>query len=44
VFYFKEFDIFVKFEGTRQSYNGEEWTSMKEVKPIKKEIQTYDEV
>lgn len=42
VFYFPEFDIFVKFSGTRQSYSGTEWTEMKEVKPITKTIETYE--
>lgn len=42
VFYFPEFDIFVEFSGTRQSYNGEEWTEMKEVKPVTKTIETYE--
>ena len=42
VFYFPEFDIFVEFSGTRQSYNGEEWTDMREVKPVTKTIETYE--
>ena len=42
VFYFKEFDIFVEFSGTRQSYSGLEWNKMKEVKPVTKTIQTYE--
>lgn len=44
VVYFGEFDTFVKFEGTRQSYSGEEWTHMTEVKPITKEVKVYEEV
>lgn len=42
VFYFPEFDIFVEFSGTRQSYNGEEWDNMREVKPVTKTIETYE--
>jgi hypothetical protein len=42
VFYFPEFDIFVQFLGTRQSYQGEEWDEMKEVKPVTKTIETYE--
>mgnify|MGYP000868096985 CR=1 FL=1 len=42
VFYFKEFDIFVEFSGTRQSYSGTEWNDMKEVKPVTKTIETYE--
>lgn len=42
VFYSKEFDIFVMFSGTRQSYQGEEWNEMKEVKPITKTIEVYE--
>jgi hypothetical protein len=41
VFYFPEFDIFVEFSGTRQSYSGEEWNNMKEVKPNQKIITEY---
>lgn len=42
VFYFPDYDIYVKFTGTRQSYNGEEWESMKEVKPVQKIINTFE--
>lgn len=42
VFFFPEFSIFVQFEGTRQSYVGEEWIEMKEVKPTTKTIETYE--
>lgn len=41
VFYFPEFEIFVEFSGTRQSYV-EEWDNMKEVKPVTKTIETYE--
>lgn len=42
VLYFEDYDIYVMFSGTRQSYNGEEWNLMKEVKPVTKTIQTYE--
>ncbi len=42
VFYFKEYKIYVKFEGSRQSYMGEEWNTIKEFFPITKTIQTYE--
>ena len=42
VFYFPDYDVYVKFEGTRQSYNGEEWNSMREVKPTQKIINTFE--
>jgi len=42
IYYFKDYDIYVKFSGTRQSYNGEEWTHMREVKPTQKIIKTFE--
>ncbi len=42
VFYFSEFNIFVQFSGTRESYSGTEWQEMKEVKPTTKTIETYE--
>lgn len=42
VVYFEDYDIYVMFLGTRESYNGEEWYSMKEVIPVTKTIQTYE--
>jgi len=42
VYYFKEYDIYVKFEGTRESYNGTEWNRMYEVKKSQKIIETYE--
>lgn len=42
VFYFPDYDVYVKFEGTRQSYNGEEWDSMREVKPTQRIINTFE--
>lgn len=42
VYYFKDYDIFVLFKGTRQSYAGEEWQYMKEVKPVTKTIINYE--
>jgi hypothetical protein len=42
VFYFSDYEIYVKFKGTRQSYSGEEWENMKEVKPVQKIINTFE--
>ena len=42
VFYFPDYDVYVKFEGTRQSYNEEEWDSMREVKPTQRIINTFE--
>ena len=41
VFYFLEFDVHVQFEGTRQSYNGEEWEEMKQVFPKEQTVTIY---
>ena len=38
VFYFADFDVNVMFEGTRCSYEGEEWDTMREVKQVEKTI------
>lgn len=42
VIYFKEFDVYVKFESERQSFNGIIWKEMKEVKPVQKIINTFE--
>jgi len=42
VYYFTDFDIYVKFSGTRQSYNGTEWYDMREVQPTTKIINTFE--
>lgn len=42
VYYFEDYDIYIKFSGTRQSYNGTEWYSMTEVKPTTKIINTFE--
>lgn len=43
VFYLPEYDILVQFNGTRQSYSGEEWSNnFKEVKLTTKTIQVYE--
>jgi len=42
IYYFGEFDIYVEFTGTRQSYNGEDWDAMKEVKQVEKTILTWE--
>lgn len=42
VFYFADFDVNVMFEGTRCSYEGEEWSDMKEVKQVQKTITSWE--
>jgi len=42
VFYFTDYEVYVKFKGTRQSYSGEEWENMKEVRPTTKIINTFE--
>ncbi len=42
IYYFRDFDIYVKFEGTRCSYQGEEWDTMREVKQVQKTITTWE--
>jgi hypothetical protein len=42
VYYFKDFDVYVKFSGTQQSYSGRNWDDMKEVKPVQKIINTFE--
>lgn len=42
VMYFPDFDIYVMFSGTRASYEGEEWTEMKEVKKKEITISVYE--
>ena len=44
VVYFGDFDLFVQFYGRRESYNGSEWYSMKEVVAKTKEISYYEEI
>ena len=44
IFYLPEYEIYVQFEGTRQSYNGEEWNSMKQVAPAEKTIFYFKEI
>lgn len=41
VYYFEDFEIFVKFEGIRSSYQGEEWSDFKEVKKVEKVISIW---
>lgn len=36
VYYFEDYNMYVKFSGTRQSYDGTEWYNMKEVKSTQK--------
>ena len=42
VFYFPDYELYVMFQGTRASYEGEEWTEMKEVKPTIKTYEVYE--
>lgn len=42
VFYSEEFDIHIKFFGTRQSYSGEEWDGFYEVKKGSKTIIVWE--
>ncbi len=42
IFYFEEFDVNVMFEGTRCSYEGEEWDTMREVKQVQKTITSWE--
>ena len=42
VFYSEEFDIHIKFFGTRQSYSGEEWDGFYEVKKGVKTIIVWE--
>jgi len=44
IFYFADFDIYIKFYGTRQSYAGEEWDGYKEVIPTTKIIRIFEEI
>jgi hypothetical protein len=42
IFYSEEFDIHVKFFGTRQSYSGEDWDGYYEVKQGTKTITVWE--
>jgi hypothetical protein len=42
IYYFGDYDIYVEFTGTRQSYNGEEWSGMKQVFLKTKTIEVYE--
>ncbi len=44
IFYFEEFDVYVSFEGTRQSYSGTDWNGFREVKQASKTIQTWEKI
>ena len=41
VIHFEKYDINVMFSGNRSSYDGEEWTDMKEVKQTQKTITVW---
>jgi hypothetical protein len=42
IFYSEEFDVHVKFFGTRQSYSGEDWDGFYEVKQGVKTITVWE--
>lgn len=42
VYYFHDWDVHVRFTGSRSSYDGEDWIRMTEVKPTIKTIHTYE--
>lgn len=43
IYYFEDFDVYIKFSGYRASYSGEDWyNSYQEVKPVEKTIKTYE--
>lgn len=42
VYHFPDYNCYVQFEGTSASYQGDEYTSMKEVKLTTKTIQVYE--
>lgn len=42
VYFFEDFGIFVMFEGTRCSYQGEEWDDYKEVKKVEKIVTVWE--
>jgi len=42
IFYSEEFDVHVKFTGTRQSYSGEDWDDYHEVKKGTKTITVWE--
>lgn len=42
VFYFKDHDVYVQFKGSWSSYNGIQFESCKEVKPVTKTITVYE--
>lgn len=44
VVYFPEYDVYVQWDGIRQSHYGEEWYEPKEVRPSEKVIQIFEEV
>lgn len=44
IYYFEEFDIYISFEGTRQSYSGEDWDDFKEVKKGSRTVEFWESV
>ena len=44
IYYFKDFDVYIQFRGESDSYDGTQWDSMREVKPSKKQVITFEPV
>lgn len=43
IYYFEDFDVYVKFSGIRASYSGEDWyNSCQEVKAVEKVVKTFE--
>ncbi len=42
IYFIEDFGIYVMFEGTRCSYQGEEWDGFKEVKQVQKTITVWN--
>lgn len=42
IYYFEDFDIYILFEGTRQSYSGEDWDEFREVKKGTKVVEFWE--
>lgn len=42
IYFIEDFGIYVAFEGTRCSYQGEEWDNFEEVKQVQKTITVWE--
>lgn len=42
IFYFEDYNVYVEFYGTRQSYSGEEWDGYREVTKSTKTISVWE--